>query len=770
MDHSSSTEILQTNYIFQENEFESESFECSSFVVKYQKVISMDMLKRDLQGFMETLRQQLYDTVNRDYKDFIHIAMKLEGVDVRLSLIKTPMSSLRTDVNALYDALVSTLSVIQTAIRNKKSINDKKQFLTTALECLRKLSIVESVLSSSSEAASSRRSQLQAVMAKVKASDSARDVFLCSEIERAAYELAQAEFSLSCSELEGEEESVQRLRTARRQLQERAASLRARLLARATERLTEILHTGIAAHGQQAAGLFSSRSLLHLLRALVSLGKGELCEHIVAERLVNPLLRNTLTPGRVDGADGRGSFSGLAATLHALVRDVSTRLAAVIQVCEAERIPIDLALHGVWLPAMTFLDARFNAIFSSGIANTFHACYSAIQQFSTDCAALAGVHSAAVSRRLAAAPAVKAFHDKWKLDLYLQIRTQESFARIDTYCAAAAVLPAISAEFPSSLSVAQSLPAAELAVLRATLVLRLPILAVFATEVAACLHPLVFLSALGPKLLLLGVRLLARLELHLAAVLRRPTPSVNEALLDRLLAQTDAEVKSRVTVRDLISLVDDLHRLCVWLDGALTLEATHKLQVAGHSVALILSQQTTKLLAVKTIAWEETCRTLTAECKENLQSVKAVASKFRMTNKPPPTAPSAYVETVLAPLKRFLAQFADIMPEEAALWIPALLVVVTDSYLQQVQALMETVRQMDTALQRRSKLRINKDAQTPANPTAIMSDSDKITLQLLLDAKAYGRELTELNMTPPDSFNGLLEELADAERFLASAT
>jgi hypothetical protein len=49
---------------------------------------------------------------------------------------------------------------------------------------------------------------------------------------------------------------------------------------------------------------------------------------------------------------------------------------------------------------------------------------------------------------------------------------------------------------------------------------------------------------------------------------------------------------------------------------------------------------------------------------------------------------------------------------------------------------METVKQMDTALQRRSKLK--------ANAGTTISDSDKISLQLLLDVRAYGRGIESL--------------------------
>lgn len=100
--------------------------------------------------------------------------------------------------------------------------------------------------------------------------------------------------------------------------------------------------------------------------------------------------------------------------------------------------------------------------------------------------------------------------------------------------------------------------------------------------------------------------------------------------------------------------------------------------------------------------------------------------------------------------------------------MPELVDAVAESFLAQVQVLMETVRQMDTALQRRSKLRASATFNSDLPPIASMSDSDKITLQLLLDAEAFEKEVSQLvglaNL--PSACKRLLEELTDARRFI----
>ena len=132
----------------------------------------------------------------------------------------------------------------------------------------------------------------------------------------------------------------------------------------------------------------------------------------------------------------------------------------------------------------------------------------------------------------------------------------------------------------------------------------------------------------------------------------------------------------------------------------------------------------------------------------------AVVSKYRMTNKPAPETPSAYVETILAPLRKFLGRFSSVVgrvlsataagaPAEEALaaWQRALVEDVSSSFSEQVSALIETVKQMDSTLQRRSKLQ-----QTSAASTAAMSDSEKIALQIKLDIEAYGRDIQSFGL------------------------
>jgi hypothetical protein len=433
------------NYIFSDEEFEKESFDCAALVVAYQHVLPLENLKHELRSFLEAKKQQLYEVVNKDYKDFINVATKLEGTDVRISLIKAPMSTLRLDANAMYEALMSALFAIQSAVQARKSLNDRKQFLHLANSCLNKLETIERILhppNSESLTVNNRRSNLLNTVTHGKRIDSKRDIFACSELERAACEVALVEstlgdfdLSLSRDDLSTEEQhKFRRLGGIKKDLLHKAKSVREKVLTRITERLTEMMHSGVTAAEDSrpeatTAGLFSQRSLVHLLRAAVHLDRGELCEGIVAEKVVIPMIRTHLIQGRVDGDGGRGSYSGIAAALDSLFKDIAFRLGNVIACCEREfcpagwSMPVDVVVRGVCVVAMAQLESRCEDMFALAIADAFHACHAATELFLRRCTSLTGAaFSVSTYKRLRGHPAAIAFQSNWKLELYTQVR------------------------------------------------------------------------------------------------------------------------------------------------------------------------------------------------------------------------------------------------------------------------------------------------------------------------------------------------------------
>jgi len=274
------------------------------------------------------------------------------------------------------------------------------------------------------------------------------------------------------------------------------------------------------------------------------------------------------------------------------------------------------------------------------------------------------------------------------------------------------------------------------------------------------------------------------------------------------------------TLHDILAVITHLTVILNWIRQTYTVIVENKVGVAAMSMSpqecnnvmivarKIVHRQCDKGERTVRALWGKVYQLLEADCRQILQAVRAVAGKFRMTNKPPPETASPYVITILQPIRSFRESFHSLKPIPLSQathsyqcdgkdplttdqfiqnnhthssinvvkgmptdydnkWEVELAEKVTAHFLQLVTGLMDTARQMDTALQRRSKSgpsnRAHKGAGA-AGAATNMTDSEKIQLQLFLDVRAFSAELQSVGLDPATSpsYKALLEEVAEA--------
>ena len=70
-------EDSDNRYIFTDADFEDDNFHAAQFVARYRRVAPLDSLKDQLRSYSLNIKNQLYEIINRDYKNFIKIATKV---------------------------------------------------------------------------------------------------------------------------------------------------------------------------------------------------------------------------------------------------------------------------------------------------------------------------------------------------------------------------------------------------------------------------------------------------------------------------------------------------------------------------------------------------------------------------------------------------------------------------------------------------------------------------------------------------------------------
>lgn len=196
--------------------------------------------------------------------------------------------------------------------------------------------------------------------------------------------------------------------------------------------------------------------------------------------------------------------------------------------------------------------------------------------------------------------------------------------------------------------------------------LHLSLSEVFCIEIATCLHPSVALRALSTRFFTLALRLVMRYEAHAAVTAEVSTPSFSKAILTQLMLQSSKGESTKeggpgpdiqkaiATIDDLILLAVDLETVAVWLGHTFLGVVENTLQGGDEQLVPFkqcLKQQETSLRGTRIAVWGKVCSMLAGNCKKGLSAVRAVAAKYRMTNKPAPEVQSPYVDTILLPFR-----------------------------------------------------------------------------------------------------------------------
>lgn len=893
--------LTEQQFLFRDEEFDDGDFDAAQFVARYRRVTSLESLREQLVSFNQHVQKQLYSIINRDYKDFITISTKLDGLDTRAEMMMKPMFGLQMDMSSLQNGISGSLHLIQDKIDEQREIARKKTTIQKLLRVSSNMDLAKSALnmstlsdvsstqwtkgSSGSDAAatSSRRNRLYRQAHHVVESHE-KDLFVCSEYERAAIALKESQddlttISQNITSLQNtvSPSMVQELQRNFEITKENlVANVKTHLehyfSAASTEKRSQ--SHGTAAPVPDVATQTQRRCYGHCLRAVLSLGRGDIAEGALRTAVVEPYVKNALSVGKVDGKLGRGTYSGLESALNDMIAWLETSyLGELLSMADeiatmlggyhdAKPASFNLIANGVWQPVVQVLQERFPTMQSVGITSVFSHCFRAVDLFAQHLLRVYP-HSGARGLRLA----VQQYFKTWKLELYSQLRSREVMTRVDAICVQ--LLPAVAAGAGKQaakgdiLSLAYTVTAAaassaattaagsaastevastntmqknrlqtatslasphleevwrdmvELAVqtqLTGTTAgkhsggFHHELYQALSMETCLVTHPHVALKPVATQCLGLVLRVVQRVVYHVVLLCNAssfplttaPAVGSDEATGDAV----EATVKGSTGVQSFEQLRNE------YLGAELASSSTNTAAMSSeellghwhdllhfHALAgkcleervlprlfaftadaseakvtslrrQLVSSILQPILQAAEAVWKRIVSLTAQDCKRPLSTaVKAIAGKYRMTNKPAPTSASPYVGTILEPLEKLLRlktspevlvqTMARLLPAASAssvvTWKEQLCEDLTQVYQEQIVTLLDTVRQMDSALQRRQQQRGKAASASGAGgsgdasgTSAILTDSDKIYLQVKLDVQEYGRTMGAL--------------------------
>lgn len=470
-------------FLFQEKEFEGAEFDAAQFVARYRRVTTLESLREQLVNYNGHMQKQLYAVINRDYKDFITITTKLDGLDTRAEMMVKPLFGLQMDLSSLQNGISGSLHLIQDKLDQQRDIVKKKSAIKKLLRVSSNMDLAKSAMNISNAATGNSLSDAPTTISKrnrlyrqrsIPIDSQEKDLFVCSEFERAAISLRESQ-----EDLEAIAQDISLLHNTfspamLQDLQRNFSTIRDSLISSLKTHLEHYFSAAATSTGSSSSekdktsaksGALPLRCYAHCLRALLYLHQGEVAEAALRAAVIEPYLRNAFSVGKVDGKKGRGTFSGLDSALQEyitwiaqsqlpqLLRATEENVALHAQMMQAgvqdkndlqtnngntprnkpqaavhRRSPLNLIVHSIWSPVIALLQERFPSMLSVGLTSVFSHCFRAIDVFAQH---LLQTYPASCSRDYGY---IDAYYQTWKIDLYVSLRTREVMTRLDAVC------------------------------------------------------------------------------------------------------------------------------------------------------------------------------------------------------------------------------------------------------------------------------------------------------------------------------------------------
>ena len=288
---------------FSASEFVRDEFEAQEFVAMARRSVPLDELVKDLSAHLADLKMSLVDAINQDYAAFVGMASSLKGLDKALSRVRTPVESLRAEVQQIRDAAAAAAEQVDGKLEERRVLLKTERRLALLLDVELGVCKLERLL---------ENSNLQ------NSDEPAKNLTWTSVLERIAHELARLKGQVH--RLEDENNT-----SMRKDLVARIEFVEDSLLSRINAIFSTIVQfSAVKDCDESNPSTSSCRYSAHqmvldqIMRAYFTLNRPDACEITVRQFAVEPFLAHRLTVSALE-AGVIGSCSGLMQVYEAIV-------------------------------------------------------------------------------------------------------------------------------------------------------------------------------------------------------------------------------------------------------------------------------------------------------------------------------------------------------------------------------------------------------------------------------------------------------------------
>ncbi|KAI8336861.1 oligomeric golgi complex component, COG2-domain-containing protein [Choanephora cucurbitarum] len=390
--------------------FTASQFDPDAFLSS-RRHLGLERMKTELNNHLKLLKSELVELINRDYQDFINLSTNLKGVDKQIEQLKTPLTSMETQIKQVRDHFQDVILSLQDKLHTRAQLHDRKAILKLLVSIHESVAKVEDLLDINVDTIKSTNQDEMMI----------KDDSLGKHIERVAIEYNQMQHLVRRGKhLAFVTENEWRITRIKETLE---------------QKLSKTLSTALSQIRLGEVTKATKQSLIQCLRAYVLINQTSMAENIIREEFVRPSLAKIITPKAIEGKGHPSSDTNhpLAVMYQRILTFASTDLQPILTIVQKtlKGSNYDVLVNALCLEVTERLSKECKSIFAAGQTDLFHKNYSATVSFISEIEGLCSSRRSLLSLRNH--PTYLEFMKKWQLPVYFQLRFREIIKDIEPF-------------------------------------------------------------------------------------------------------------------------------------------------------------------------------------------------------------------------------------------------------------------------------------------------------------------------------------------------
>lgn len=703
---------------FRPEAFLRAGFDPDAYVAELRSYVPLESLAAELRSHLAALRAELVGLINRDYADFVGLSARLKGVDTAAARMRAPLADLRDKVAAFRAAASAALAALRAGLEQRAAATQARELLELLLDTSHVVSKVEKLIKELPTAPSDSSDVEDRSVDKgypgndttspnVEAGTDVRETQSIL-LERIASEMNRLKFYISHAQnlpfIENMEKRVQGA---------------TKLLDGSLERCFVV---GLEHR--------DAKVIYNCLRAYAAIDNTSSAEELFRTTVVSPLIQKIVPQNYAKAVSGVSS-DDLEDDYEQIMQCVEKDCKFILEISSSA----NSGLHIFDFLANSILKEVHSAIMkgkpgacSPGKPKEFLRNYKASLKFLDFLEGYCPSKSAVTKFR--SEPAYTDFMRLWHVSVYFSLRFQEIAGGLDG---------ALTATI-SPVGVNENQTKQKPLLLKQSIKLLESLQSCWSDDVLVFSH--------SDKFLRLSLQLISRYTIWLSSGLAARNASDGSSS-----SPADSEWALSVPVEDFIYVMHDVNAVIGELSESGDFVGRVNQLLASCPIEVLTLVKQSILQAVEPLKellpsiMDVMIGVIVKRSNEDLKHLKGITATYRMTNKLP-VRHSPYVSGILHPLKVFLEgdRVHYLTEDDKTKLRRGSTDKITATYYDMVSEVVNVARKTESSLQRLRQGQQKRIGGSTDASDNIISDTDKICMQLFLDIQEYARNLRTLGI------------------------